>query len=86
VIDLSNNPLIRYYVYVPQNIPDPDSDPPTITDALEILKYLAGIPSIYDDSEESPTIDDAMEILKIIAEIIPPKVREVEIITRATAQ
>jgi hypothetical protein len=41
----------------------------TIHDALEILKYIAGIPSIYDDTDESPTIDDALEILKWIAGI-----------------
>jgi hypothetical protein len=53
-----------------QTIPPIPPIPPTITDALEILKYLAGIPSIYDNSGESPTIEDAMEILKAIAGII----------------
>jgi hypothetical protein len=39
----------------------------TIEDALEILKYLAGIDSIYDDSATPPTIEDALEVLKYLA-------------------
>jgi len=39
----------------------------SIGGVLEILKYLAGLPSDYDDSDKKPTIDDAVEILKHLA-------------------
>jgi hypothetical protein len=39
----------------------------TVNDALEILKYIVGLPSIYDHSGKSPTADDALEILKFVA-------------------
>ncbi|MCL2036129.1 MAG: hypothetical protein FWG83_01925 [Oscillospiraceae bacterium] len=39
----------------------------TIADVLEILKYLAGMESVYTDSGVSPTIGDALELLKDLA-------------------
>jgi hypothetical protein len=39
----------------------------SITDALEILKYLAGMESIYNGSDVSPTIHDALGVLKYLA-------------------
>jgi hypothetical protein len=42
---------------------------PDIFDALEVLKYLAGIPSEFDDNEISPLLEDAMDILRHLAGI-----------------
>jgi hypothetical protein len=39
----------------------------TISDAIEILKYTVGLPSVHDDSDTSPTVDEAIEILKYVA-------------------
>jgi internalin A len=42
---------------------------PTIEDALEILKYLAGIQNTINNGTASPTIEDALEVLKYLAGI-----------------
>jgi hypothetical protein len=51
---------------VPPILSQPDSAP-TVNDALEILKYIVGLPSVYDGTRQTPTVDDAMEILKFVA-------------------
>jgi len=50
----------------------------TITDALEILKSLADMKSIYDKSQVKPTIGDALEVLKYLAGIAPRPVLHVK--------
>ena len=45
------------------------SGSPDIGDALEILRYLAKLPSDYDDSGISPTINDALCVLKVLAKL-----------------
>ena len=42
-------------------------EPPTIVDALEILKYLAGMKTMYGNANVKPTIEDVLEILKYLA-------------------
>jgi hypothetical protein len=39
----------------------------SITDALEILSFLAGLPSVYDGLDNPPTILDALDILAYLA-------------------
>ena len=41
----------------------------TIYDALNILRYLAKLPSGYDGGEIKPTIDDALNILRVLAKL-----------------
>jgi hypothetical protein len=61
------------------------SDTPAINDALEILKYLAKLPSPINDDVNAraaanitqpglgnPTINDALEILKFLAKLSSP--------------
>jgi hypothetical protein len=43
------------------------SGQPTMTDALEILRFLAGMPSIYTGRSDAPSVADALEILKFLA-------------------
>jgi hypothetical protein len=45
------------------------SGSPDIGDALEILRYLAKLPSDYDGSGISPTISDALCVLKVLAKV-----------------
>jgi hypothetical protein len=42
---------------------------PTIGDALEVLKYLAGLPNEVNNGVVSPTIGDALEVLKFLAKL-----------------
>jgi hypothetical protein len=44
-----------------------DSKKANITDALEILMYLAGMDSVYDGTGISPTIEDALGVLVYLA-------------------
>jgi hypothetical protein len=48
-------------------------DSPTINDTLEILKYLAKLPSDYDKSDVEPVIGDALDILKYLAKMEMPE-------------
>jgi hypothetical protein len=43
--------------------------PYTITHALEILRYLAKLPSQYAELEEKPTINDALFVLRVLAKL-----------------
>jgi hypothetical protein len=47
-----------------------DDKKATITDALEILMYLAGMESIYDGTGISPTIEDALGVLIYLAGMV----------------
>ncbi|MCL1866509.1 MAG: hypothetical protein FWF82_03790 [Oscillospiraceae bacterium] len=50
-----------------QNIDDGN---PTISDALEIMKFLAGLPNeIKVEDGNKPTINDAIEVLKFLARL-----------------
>ncbi|MDR2590952.1 MAG: hypothetical protein LBC71_08230 [Oscillospiraceae bacterium] len=42
------------------------SNPPGVSDAVEILKHVVGLGSVYDNSDFEPTIEDAVEILKYV--------------------
>jgi hypothetical protein len=57
---------------------------PNITDALEILKSLAGLPSVFDNTEINPTINDALEILKKIANL-PSEINPAVIVRDSTS-
>ncbi|MCL1866013.1 MAG: hypothetical protein FWF82_01225 [Oscillospiraceae bacterium] len=41
----------------------------TIDDALEILRCLAKLPSVYDNVEIKPTINNALNILRVLAKL-----------------
>ncbi|MCL1866012.1 MAG: hypothetical protein FWF82_01220, partial [Oscillospiraceae bacterium] len=41
----------------------------TIYDALEILRCLAKLPSVYDNVEIKPVIGDALNILRVLAKL-----------------
>jgi hypothetical protein len=47
-----------------------DSKKANITDALEILMYLAGLESVYDGTGISPTIEDALGVLVYLAGMV----------------
>jgi len=70
---------------MPVGASKPDTDSPskvTILDALEILKHLAKMKSIYDGTWVFPKTMDALEVLKYLAKMTPrpvlPLEREVE--------
>jgi hypothetical protein len=48
-----------------------ERESPAISDALEILKYLAKLPSEYDGTGLTPDISHALNILKYLAKLEP---------------
>ena len=42
----------------------------SIKDALEILKYLAKMESVYENTDVKPTMLDALDILKYLAKMV----------------
>jgi hypothetical protein len=51
------------------------SNPLGVSDAVEILKHVVGLDSVYDNSDFGPTIEDAVEILKFVVGL--PSVHDV---------
>jgi len=58
---------------MPVEASEPEADSPakvTIQDALEILKYLAKMDSLYNGTDVTPQMIDALEVLKYLAKMV----------------